>query len=107
MNAVTLHATGDYFVTASADRTWAFYDVATGTCFTQARLPLADKALHTSVLLACCLMNRTLQIQSNVADFCRMIRSIASIATAVCITCEITSLGGRPDPLVLPPCAGV
>ena len=38
MNAVTLHATCDYFVTASADRTWAFYDVATGTCFTQASL---------------------------------------------------------------------
>ena len=52
MNAVTLHATGDYFVTASADRTWAFYDVATGTCFTQARLPLADEALHSSMLLS-------------------------------------------------------
>jgi WD40 repeat protein len=36
VTAVTLHATGDYFVTASMDRTWAFYDVATGTCFTQA-----------------------------------------------------------------------
>ena len=39
VTAVTVHATGDYFVTASADRSWAFYDVATGTCYTQARLP--------------------------------------------------------------------
>ena len=50
MNAVTLHAMGDYFVTASADRTWAFYDVATGTCFTQARLSLAAK----QTILLCC-----------------------------------------------------
>lgn len=50
VNAVTLHATGDYFVTASADRTWAFYDVATGTCFTQARLSLAAK----QTILLCC-----------------------------------------------------
>ncbi|CAL5224503.1 g7199 [Coccomyxa viridis] len=35
VTAVTVHATGDYFVTASADRSWAFYDVATGTCYTQ------------------------------------------------------------------------
>jgi hypothetical protein len=35
--AVTLHATGDYFVSASTDRTWAFCDVATGSVITQAR----------------------------------------------------------------------
>ena len=40
VTAVTVHATGDYFVTASADRSWAFYDVATGTCYTQASLSL-------------------------------------------------------------------
>lgn len=39
VTAVTLHATGDYFVTASMDRTWAFYDVATGTCYSQAGPP--------------------------------------------------------------------
>ncbi len=37
VTALTLHATGDYFVTASLDCTWAFYDVATGSCYTQAR----------------------------------------------------------------------
>ena len=50
VNALTLHATGNYFVTASADRTWAFYDVATGTCFTQARLP----SLARRFTLLCC-----------------------------------------------------
>ena len=60
VNAVTLHATGDYFVTASADRTWALYDVATGTCFTQARH--AGKAICTSVLLG------TLTVGSSTAN---------------------------------------
>jgi pre-mRNA-processing factor 19 len=31
----TLHPSGSYLVTASADKTWAFHDVATGTCRTQ------------------------------------------------------------------------
>ncbi|EIE19108.1 spliceosome component, nuclear pre-mRNA splicing factor [Coccomyxa subellipsoidea C-169] len=35
VTAATLHATGSYFVTASLDATWAFYDIETGTCFTQ------------------------------------------------------------------------
>jgi len=29
---VTVHPCGDYFVTASADRTWAFYDLETASC---------------------------------------------------------------------------
>eukprot|EP01112_Ceratiomyxa_fruticulosa_P015019 TRINITY_DN436_c0_g1_i4.p1 TRINITY_DN436_c0_g1~~TRINITY_DN436_c0_g1_i4.p1 ORF type:complete len:493 (-),score=123.38 TRINITY_DN436_c0_g1_i4:165-1643(-) len=29
---VSLHATGDYFVTASADKTWAFHDIHSGRC---------------------------------------------------------------------------
>ena len=35
MKALTVHATTKYFVTASADKTWAFYELATGTCLTQ------------------------------------------------------------------------
>lgn len=35
VTAVTVHATGDYIVTASLDRTWAFYDLQAQICLTQ------------------------------------------------------------------------
>ncbi|KAG6556848.1 hypothetical protein Mapa_001795 [Marchantia paleacea] len=35
VRAVTLHATHNYFVTASLDKTWGFYDLSTGLCLTQ------------------------------------------------------------------------
>ncbi|XP_073101644.1 pre-mRNA-processing factor 19 isoform X1 [Elaeis guineensis] len=35
VQAVTVHATNNYFVTASLDNTWCFYDLATGSCLTQ------------------------------------------------------------------------
>eukprot|EP00249_Psilotum_nudum_P019826 c27436_g1_i2 orf=1243-2601(-) len=35
VRAVTLHATHSYFVTASADKTWCFYDLAVGECLAQ------------------------------------------------------------------------
>ncbi|KAJ7548824.1 hypothetical protein O6H91_07G028700 [Diphasiastrum complanatum] len=35
VTAVTLHATHNYFVSASADKTWAFYDIASGLCLAQ------------------------------------------------------------------------
>ena len=43
VTAVTVHASGNYFVTASADRSWAFYDVGTGTCYTQASSSLPQR----------------------------------------------------------------
>ncbi|KAJ6817044.1 pre-mRNA-processing factor 19 [Iris pallida] len=35
VQAVTVHATNKYFVTASMDNTWCFYDLTTGSCLTQ------------------------------------------------------------------------
>lgn len=35
VQAVTIHATNNYFVTASLDSTWCFYDLASGLCLTQ------------------------------------------------------------------------
>jgi WD40 repeat protein len=35
VEAVTVHATQKYFVTASRDNTWCFYDTSTGSCLTQ------------------------------------------------------------------------
>jgi pre-mRNA-processing factor 19 len=32
VTGISLHATGDYLVAASVDRTWAFYDLESGTC---------------------------------------------------------------------------
>lgn len=45
VTAVTLHPLKDYFVTASLDKTWAFYDAQTATCLTQVR------CLHTLAAL--------------------------------------------------------
>ncbi|KAK4749165.1 hypothetical protein SAY87_026614 [Trapa incisa] len=35
VQAVTVHATNNYFVTASLDRTWCFYELSSGLCLTQ------------------------------------------------------------------------
>ncbi|RLN41133.1 hypothetical protein C2845_PM01G40620 [Panicum miliaceum] len=35
VEAVTVHATQKYFVTASKDNSWCFYDISTGSCLTQ------------------------------------------------------------------------
>ncbi|CAN4091062.1 unnamed protein product [Withania somnifera] len=35
VQAVTVHATNSYFVTASLDSTWCFYDLASGLCLAQ------------------------------------------------------------------------
>jgi pre-mRNA-processing factor 19 len=39
VRAITLHATNHYFVTASTDKTWGFYDLASGLCLTQVADP--------------------------------------------------------------------
>jgi len=35
ITSITLHATGDFWVTASLDKTWAFHDLATGAALAQ------------------------------------------------------------------------
>ncbi|CAK9180206.1 unnamed protein product [Ilex paraguariensis] len=35
VQAVTIHATNNYFVTASLDNTWCFYELSSGLCLTQ------------------------------------------------------------------------
>ncbi|CAL1384332.1 unnamed protein product [Linum trigynum] len=35
VQAVTVHATNNYFVTASLDNTWCFYDLSSGSCLAQ------------------------------------------------------------------------
>ena len=35
VKALSLHATGNYFVSASSDKSWGFYELSTGTCLTQ------------------------------------------------------------------------
>ncbi|PWZ57224.1 hypothetical protein Zm00014a_041613 [Zea mays] len=35
VEAVTVHATQKYFVSASKDNSWCFYDISTGSCLTQ------------------------------------------------------------------------
>ncbi|XVF66405.1 hypothetical protein PTKIN_Ptkin10aG0032900 [Pterospermum kingtungense] len=39
VHAVTVHATNNYFVTASLDKTWCFYDLSSGLCLTQVEDP--------------------------------------------------------------------
>ncbi|XP_039029747.1 pre-mRNA-processing factor 19-like isoform X2 [Hibiscus syriacus] len=47
VQAVTVHATNKYFVTASLDATWCFYDLASGLCLTQVEDP-SNSAGYTS-----------------------------------------------------------
>ena len=47
VSAATVHVTGDYFVTASLDKTWCFYDVATATCLQQVCCLLLDPHRYT------------------------------------------------------------
>ncbi|XP_048334064.1 pre-mRNA-processing factor 19 [Ziziphus jujuba] len=39
VQAVTVHATNNYFVTASLDNTWCFYELSSGLCLTQVNDP--------------------------------------------------------------------
>lgn len=45
VTGVTPHVTSDYFVTASLDKTWCFYDTSTATCLQQVR-PLSCLEVH-------------------------------------------------------------
>lgn len=38
MQAVTVHATNNYFVTASRDNSWCFYELSSGLCLAQVSL---------------------------------------------------------------------
>ncbi|KAL3648737.1 Pre-mRNA-processing factor 19 1 [Castilleja foliolosa] len=48
VQAVTVHATNNYFVTASLDSTWCFYDLASGLCLTQVEDTSEASAGYTS-----------------------------------------------------------
>ena len=39
VTAVTPHPSSAYFVTASMDKSWAFYDAATATCLSTVPIP--------------------------------------------------------------------
>lgn len=41
VSAAAVHVTNDYFVTASLDKTWCFYDAATTTCLQQVAINLS------------------------------------------------------------------
>ena len=45
VRAVTVHATNKYFVSASLDSTWCFYDMSSGLCLAQVRKLLIHKQL--------------------------------------------------------------
>jgi hypothetical protein len=47
VEAVTVHATQKYFVSASKDNSWCFYDIPTGSCLTQVCTPLSLSLTHT------------------------------------------------------------
>lgn len=46
VTGATAHVTNDYFVTASLDKTWCFYDTSTATCLQQVCCSLRRR-LHT------------------------------------------------------------
>eukprot|EP00850_Spirogloea_muscicola_P001047 SM000004S14917 [mRNA] locus=s4:227863:232784:+ [translate_table: standard] len=44
VKSCTVHATNDYFVSVSADRSWCFYEVQSGLCLTQVMDPTVEDA---------------------------------------------------------------
>lgn len=52
MQAVTVHATNNYFVTASLDNTWCFYELASGLCLTQVHC--SSLSLSLSICVCVC-----------------------------------------------------
>ncbi|KAE9592361.1 hypothetical protein Lal_00028351 [Lupinus albus] len=50
VQAVTVHATNNYFVTASLDGTWCFYDMSSGTCLTQVSESSGSSEGYTSAV---------------------------------------------------------
>ncbi|KAL8161947.1 hypothetical protein V2J09_013436 [Rumex salicifolius] len=48
VQAVTVHATNKYFVTASLDKTWCFYDLSSGLCLAQVTDPSESNLGYTS-----------------------------------------------------------
>lgn len=51
VQAVTVHASNNYFVTASLDNTWCFYDISTGLCLTQIADPSETEGGYTCASL--------------------------------------------------------
>ncbi|KAI3469835.1 hypothetical protein Pfo_026498 [Paulownia fortunei] len=48
VQAVTIHATNNYFVTVSLDNTWCFYELASGLCLTQVEDTTGSSEGYTS-----------------------------------------------------------
>lgn len=80
VQAVSIHATNNYFVTASLDNTWCFYDLSSGLCLTQVGEPSGDEgytsaAFHPDGLILGTGTSESLvriwdvKTQSNVAKF--------------------------------------
>jgi len=53
VQAVTVHATNNYFVTASLDGSWCFYELSSGTCLTQVWSPFLCNTVHNGKNCAC------------------------------------------------------
>lgn len=51
ITGATSHVTNDYFVTASLDKTWCFYDTSTSTCLQQVSLNPWPEKIPSPALL--------------------------------------------------------
>ena len=80
VTGLSLHATGDYLVAASVDRSWAFYDLETGTCCqvvpdTTAKGGYSGAQFHPDgLILGTCTVDSTVKVwdvksQQNVVSF--------------------------------------
>ncbi|TYI95838.1 hypothetical protein E1A91_D01G026800v1 [Gossypium mustelinum] len=91
VQAITVHATNNYFVTASLDSTWCFYDLSSGLCLTQVEDPsnsmgYTSAAFHPDgLILGTGTTEATVRIwdvksQGNVANFDGHTGSITAIS---------------------------
>ncbi|KAJ6810043.1 pre-mRNA-processing factor 19 [Iris pallida] len=91
VQAVTIHATNKYFVTASMDNTWCFYDLTTGSCLKQVGEASGEEgytsaAFHPDGLILGTGTSESLvriwdvKSQSNVAKFDGHVGSVTAIS---------------------------
>ncbi|KAK6138766.1 hypothetical protein DH2020_027494 [Rehmannia glutinosa] len=86
VQAVTIHATNNYFVTASLDNTWCFYDLASGLCLTQVEDTsgmnegYTSAAFHPDGLILERILISIGNVQANVARFDGHIGAVTAIS---------------------------
>ena len=92
---VALHPTNKYFITASADKSWAFYDLDSMLCMAQVLLPPVLWLLHVVwCVLPWCVVGCVVMLHVPASVFCLschvvlsslVCKSLSSLLVSCCV----------------------